>query len=304
MEASDLGCTADVPKDVLDYPSMMTHEEKALLYHLARDHYAGQGVIVDAGLFLGASTKALGSGLTAAGKGAPGCIQAYDIAIWNKAGFDKYLSDPAVLAKIGTTRYQDGETYRPLLEALLSEYEDLVDLRIGDIVKEVRGDQPVEIAFYDLLKDYDRDWAVFKALGPRYIPGRTVVIQQDYFFEDAQDSRIRQEFLSPFFRFVGGFGTSGVFLLEKPLPGSYFRADPVKRLSISEKVILLQQASERISPSKYRLYAALAVVKFLIQNAMKDQARTEPVRVERAMFGGRHTSPRAQQIADRLKAML
>ena len=54
-----------VPDDVLMWPSMMTKDEVSLVYRLAAAHYSGRGEIVDAGIFLGASTHAFARGLEA-----------------------------------------------------------------------------------------------------------------------------------------------------------------------------------------------------------------------------------------------
>lgn len=296
MTFSRLGNISDVPRRVLDFPSMMTLEEKAMLYQLARDYYAGEGVIVDAGIFLGASTEAICCGLKDSGKSKPKIVHSYDIALWNAAGFDKYLNDPKVIEKIGDDRFSDGENYFPLLKKLLEEHLELIDFRIGDVVKIIHEDDYVEIAFFDLLKNYERDWAVFKALGPRYLPGRTLVIQQDYFYEEAIESKIRQEYLSPFFEFVGAYGSSAVFRLIKPLPRDFFEQDPVSALSVGEKVRLLKQAANRISVSKFQMYATLAVINYMMLNRRYVEADHELATLEKLMSESKLTSPRAKKI--------
>jgi hypothetical protein len=60
---SSLGPLEEVPKQAVDYPSMTTLLEKKTLYRLAQRFYTGEGIIVDAGLFLGASTNAFGYGI-------------------------------------------------------------------------------------------------------------------------------------------------------------------------------------------------------------------------------------------------
>jgi len=304
MDPQSLVSTEGVPVGVLEFPSMMTPEEKALLFRLARDHYTGAGVIVDAGLFLGASTVAFCEGIRSAGMRPGKVVHAYDIALWSKAGFDKYLDAPAVRAKTGDVSFEEGQSYRTLLEALLADYRDLLDLRIGDVVKEMRSDRPVEIAFFDLLKNYDRDWAVFKALGPHYMPGKTFVVQQDYFYEDAIDCKLRQEFLSPYFTFVAAVGSSAVFQCTKAIPASYFQDDPVSRLSAKDRIKLMQQAAGRIPLSKYQMYASLAVVRLMMQSGEHALADFELSRQELVMKYSKLTSPRALQIAKAMRRQI
>ena len=192
-----LGAGIDVPPKATVFPSMTSQGEKELLYRLGRQHYQGEGAIIDAGLFLGASTNAFGHGIRdnvavyeAVTKRGFKPIHAFEIAIWVAAGFDRYLEIPAVKEAMAGEVYQDGESYLPMLKRLLAPHAELIDFKIGDIVKTAAVDIPVEIAFYDCLKNYERDWAAFKAFTPHFIPGHTVVIQQDYFFEDAIDNKI------------------------------------------------------------------------------------------------------------------
>src|SRR5262245_55533970 len=52
-----------IPKSALAVPSMMSVAERRFLYGLAAKYYSGEGIIVDAGIFLGASTMCFGTGL-------------------------------------------------------------------------------------------------------------------------------------------------------------------------------------------------------------------------------------------------
>ncbi|MDH4480043.1 MAG: hypothetical protein QE283_09235 [Rhodoferax sp.] len=304
MNINTLISTADVPESVLSFPSMMTSGEKALLFHLARDHFQGTGIIVDAGLFLGASTEAFCRGLKENGIKTKKIVHAYDIALWNSKGFDKYLQNPGVLDKIGPVDFKDGDNYQSLLEKLLEEHSDTIDFRIGDIVEQVRTNEDVEIAFYDLLKNYERDLACFNALGPHYVANRTIIVQQDYFFENAIDSKVRQEFLSPYFEFIGAIGSSGVFKCIRKIPTEFFEKDPIKKLTVDDKIKLLKQAAGRIPISKFQIYTSLAVVGLMIQSGRKEEGISELQEVEKAMKYAKLTPPRAAKIIEKLKDKL
>lgn len=279
---------AATPAAVLEHPGMTSPREKALLYWLAREAYSGEGIIVDAGLFLGASTNAFAHGVrngraaSRPGFGSFKPIHSYDIAIW-AAGMNRYLEAPATQRALAGRTIRPGQSFRPILEDLLSAHADLVEFRFGDIVRTAAADRPVEIAFYDCLKTGERDAAAFRAFGPHYLPGRTVVVQQDYFFEDAADLKIRQEFLAPYFSYLGGESTSAVFRLDKPLPERFFREDPVAGLSVEEKTGLLMQAAGRSRDPKFEAYGRLAVVDFLAGEGRIDAARERLAEVERAV---------------------
>jgi hypothetical protein len=139
-------------------------------------------------------------------------------------------------------------------------------------MKTASADRPVEIAFYDCLKSKALDWAVFKVFAPHYLPGRTVVVQQDYFFEGALDNKIRQEFLAPYFTYLGGMSTSAVFRLDKALPQEFFDKDPIDSLSANEQRELLVRAASRTTEPKWRLYVQMSEVLFTAQNIDRGQA--------------------------------
>lgn len=266
------------PAEVLDYPGMTSVREKGMLFWLAKTCYGGDGLIVDAGLFLGASTNAFASGIKAGpvaakvGRSGFKPLNSYDLAIW-VGSMNRYLEKESVKKALKGRSPRRGQSYLPILEELLAHHRDLIDFRIGDIVELASADRPIEIAFYDCLKTGERDSAAFKAFAPHFIPGKTIVIQQDYFYESAPDLKIRQEFLAPYFSYLGGEASSAVFRLEKALPETYFRDDPVPALSIEKKVDFLLQAADRTEEPRFRLYARLSAVDFLAEHGMRDRAR-------------------------------
>lgn len=156
-----------VPESVLNYPSMATKSEKAVLYWLARNHFRGDGIIVDAGIYLGGSTNALAHGVRDNPKSASfsgKVIQSYDIAVWTKGMARKLPDDSGPWEAFAGKNLRPGKSFEAALRGVLEPHADLVDLRIGDIIETAFAASPVEIAFYDCLKTNQRDIAVFKAL--------------------------------------------------------------------------------------------------------------------------------------------
>jgi hypothetical protein len=273
----------DVPEDVLNYPGMMSRREKGMLYWLAKTHYDGEGLIVDAGLFLGASTNALASGIkagAAAVKAATAAfkpINSYDTAVWVRS-MNRYLTGGSAKSKavqdvLKGRAPRPGESFLPILKEMLAEHLELIDFRVGDIIETASADRPIEIVFYDCLKTAERDAAAFRGFAPQFVPGKTIVVQQDYFYEAAPDLKVRQEFLAPYFSFLGAEATSAVFRLEKSLPEAYFRNDPIAQLAREEKVGLILRAAGRTHELKFRIYAQLSAVDFLAEHGECDRAR-------------------------------
>jgi hypothetical protein len=307
---NSIGPSTKAPESVTSYPGMTAASEKALLYRLARNYFRGIGVIIDAGLFLGASTNAFACGIKdnrqtyfrLTQRGAKPIV-AYEIAIWLSEGFDKYIDVPAVKKALEGHLYHNGDSYFPSLQRLLAPHLDLIDFRIGDIEKLADTDQPVEIAFYDCLKTYERDLVAFNKFAPHYIPKHTIVVHQDYFFDDALDLKIRQEFLSPYFSYLGDAATSAVFRLEKSIPSEFFEHDPVTGLSVAERTCLLEAAAARVSAPAFRIYTELAVVRFLIDNNCLDEAMERLVKIENTI-GRISLPPRPAEVARSLRVWL
>lgn len=242
--------TEGVPAHVVHHPSMMTVAEKCALYNLTVEHFSGAGFILDAGLFFGASTIAFTHAIRAdehtlqrvRGRKP---VQSYDLAIWTEA-FERTLSNPDVREALKDTGTPvTGSSYDHILRRLIATESELVELRIGDICETLElPDHPLEIAFYDCLKQKALDDHVFHKVGPRYEPG-TLVVQQDYFYDRDIDLKIRQEALADYFEFCGYVETLAVFRCHTRLPDRFFVNDPVSALSLDDKLALIRQAAAR-----------------------------------------------------------
>ncbi|MEL7276929.1 MAG: hypothetical protein AAGK98_10690 [Pseudomonadota bacterium] len=262
--------SSEIPDSVADHPGMTSIQERALLYGLARSYFTGQGVIIDAGVFLGASSAAFGEGVlenTNIPSANEAVIHSYDIAIWLD-GFKKYLkSDPASQA-IQSHNLQSGSSFEEPLKQVLKKYARLQRFVIGDIVSLAPNHRgPIEIAFYDCLKNYERDEAAFSAFTPHYIPGRTIVLQQDYFYELAAYNKIRQEYFMDHYKFIGAVKDTAVFLCTSPLPRIDKDDDPILRLTISEQLALIEVAADRTADRFRRIKVRLAGLQHAIDLA-------------------------------------
>jgi hypothetical protein len=297
----------DIPDFVASWLSMMTKRELFLLHWLAANYFKGEGIIVDAGVFLGGSTNAFATGLlrnTRKLRAGP-VIQSYDIARW-VSSMDKYLEIPAVKKIFCGTHIGAGDDFENILQNLLAQHRNLVDLRIGDIVETAHTEHFVELAFYDCLKDARRDLAVFNAFAPHYIPGHTLIIQQDYFYEGAAVHKIRQEFYSEYFQWVGRVDSTAVFQLQIPLPREAFMNDQIHDLSVDQRVSLLRQAARRADREKERLLVDLSLLEHLIEIKAKEAALIVATELEQ-QIGLADTSAvtrRPAQVFARLKRQM
>src|SRR3712207_6643352 len=66
------------PEEIFTVPGMLSHQAKRMLYYLARNHYSGEGAILDMGSFLGGSTICFAAGLRQRALSTP-VIHSYDL---------------------------------------------------------------------------------------------------------------------------------------------------------------------------------------------------------------------------------
>src|SRR5262245_45522296 len=98
---------------------MMSKEEVAFLYNLARSFYTGRGVIVAAGIFLGASTLAFGNGVRE-NPAAPRAlndskpIHSYDLCVTD-AGMMRQIARRRNALALEGHSFAEGESFEPYL---------------------------------------------------------------------------------------------------------------------------------------------------------------------------------------------
>lgn len=225
---------ANIPKSVLSVPSMMSVAERRFLYGLASKYYSGDGLIVDAGIFLGASTRAFGEGLRDSANAEDA------ITKWHRpiVSFERGIVTPTMPAffKRNNLAFEGspGDSFADQVQKNVAPVASMVDLRIGDIQETGKIRQPIEILFLDVLKLPEINKFVVENYYSRLIPGRSIVIQQDYFYDLLPYVKTYQEYLHPYFAYVGEIGSTAVFLCKEQIPQE-------ATLQIEEKVDATEQ---------------------------------------------------------------
>ena len=208
----------DTPQAVLSHPGMLSPHTRTLLYTLAADYYSGNGCIVDAGIFLGASTMALACGLQ---KRAP-CVRPCQSSPLIES-FERGLVSPNIertAKKADLPILPVGESFEGILRQLIEPVRNEVNLHIGDMFDfDARPLGKVEICFLDYLKNKEMALHCIRTFFPRLIPG-AYVIQQDYFFDALPFIKYSMEALSDHFQYLGEAHSSAVFKLRTTINDS------------------------------------------------------------------------------------
>lgn len=152
-------------------PTMLGAEEQRLYHWLTAEWAEGTGDVVDLGCFAGGSTARLAEGHRVGRLRST--IHAYD----------RFTADEA--AKEGTLYAQgiphfEGNDILPLARRLLGPWGNRVLLHRGEIDRMRWKGGPIELLVMDASKSAETADQMARTFFPHLIPGRSLVVQQDF----------------------------------------------------------------------------------------------------------------------------
>ena len=227
-----------LPPDATGIPTMLSKLERRLLYSLARD-YAGEGAIVDAGSFLGGSTEALLAGVRDRPEpwsGPP--VASYDLFQVDEYMVPKFFADDRSV--------QLGDSFRPRFDAHVARFGDVPHVvHEGDITKLGWSDGPIDVLFLDIVKSWEINDAVLRDFFPSLVPGRSVIVHQDYGWGDTPWIPVTVELMRESLVLLDWmeWGTH-VFFVAEELPAELL-GHGVAGLELDRRVQLLEDAARR-----------------------------------------------------------
>jgi hypothetical protein len=257
-----------LPDDVRGVMTMLSEPERALLYWLARDHYSGAGRIVDGGCFTGGSTLALARGVLDGSKGgANRPIHVYDLFRSDAYMLEQYFR-PAGLP------YAVGDSFRPEFDRATREVAPLLQVNEGDIRLLGWTGEPIEILFVDVAKDWSINDVLMRSFFSCLIPGRSVVVQQDFVFHFCPWVALTMEHLADYFEYLGFVEfCSTVYLNTRPIPPEMLRVK-LGELPLERQLELMDGAIRRGGFSGYALgIMECARAALLVDGGQVEQAR-------------------------------
>lgn len=232
-----------LPAACTNVRTMLTPDELRLLHHLASRYYTGAGAIVDAGCFLGGSTVALADGLRA-NRVAPQTTKA--IHSYDRFEIEEWTRD------IYFGGRNAGESFRDEFDRNIAPYASMIEVHAGDIREHPWTGGPIELLFIDVAKHWSTcDWVTAEFF-PHLIPGRSLVIQQDYLYHHwVAWLHITMELYADYFEYVCDTEVNSVvFRSTRSIPPDVLRRNTVAGLSLEEKRALMDRAADRFSGPK------------------------------------------------------
>lgn len=215
--------------------TMLTAEELLLLRWIAKNCYSGEGLLLDCGCFLGGSTVSLAQGLKESG------------AVTKKLhSFDLFVAGTFEGKNYAGEGVETGKNFRPLFEKNIADFRNYIEIHEGDITQSSLPDGDIELLFIDCAKTPAvNDFFVTK-LFPRLIPGKSVVIQQDYLFRALPWIQITMEYFSEYFELLTSADVNSVvYGCIKQIPPKATIGCVWSMMSKSVKHLLMQQAINR-----------------------------------------------------------
>ncbi|MEL6203977.1 MAG: hypothetical protein AAFR47_01510 [Pseudomonadota bacterium] len=152
-------------------PTMLTPREQKLYFWLTSVWAKGAGVTVDLGSFAGGSTARLAEGHRAAGRATV------------THAFDRFTADEDVKARVlyksGIAPFEGSDIF-PLAQDLLAPWGRSIVFHRGEIEQMSWNSGPIEILVMDASKAAKTADKMAETFFPHLVPGRSVVVQQDY----------------------------------------------------------------------------------------------------------------------------
>lgn len=258
-----------VPRAIFDVPSQTTNEERLLFYWLASEKFTGAGEIVEVGALAGASTLCLAAGAleNPAVRGRKFRLNVYD----------RFIADDGLCAEFFDRHYpgegiKPGDDFSSLYRRNIAAVADHVDVHQID-ARDLRWDgRPIEILFIDCALSaalYDH---FMREFFPCLIPGRSWVIDQDFFFQNAPWIPINAEKLGMVPHYV-----EDVTLVSQVGPDTLSRVgDAVgfyAGLSADERIAVLRRHAEKYTPDARQLLQLQEAVILIGDNRFDEGVR-------------------------------
>jgi hypothetical protein len=227
---------------VVEIRSMLSSYELSILFALAKDYWRGEGEIVDLGCLYGLTTRCFAEGVklneAVAEERKAKRIYAYDLFLAQEYEWWTQASETI----------HAGSWFAEFLAVNQDELAYIAPCP-GDLLKMSWGAKPIEILMIDAAKTWSLNHFVVSRMFPRLIPGRSVVVQQDYMHFVEYWIAITMEYFADYFQpldFV--YGASGLFLATKAVPEEAAAFD-LSTLPAREKIRLMDQAISKAPPS-------------------------------------------------------
>lgn len=252
-------------KQIYQPKGMIGPEERRCYFWLGKNLPTGNGCIVDAGSFVGASTLCFAAGAAAAGQrefNGRKIIHSYDYF----QVVDQYVGE-AITRDFRPIK--QGESYLDIFEKQTAAYNDLIEAHPGNFLSHRWHGDPVVLLFIDIAKTAELNAHAIGEFFPSLIPGHSVLVHQDYFHCWHPYIHISMQFLNDEFELLDEHVAhqSCVWRLTKPIPEE--KIDRLRKYDLTKEE-RLQCLDQLLGTSSLFMRPMIQVVRIWQQCLDKD----------------------------------
>lgn len=233
---------------------MLSDRETRLFRDLAQRYWTGAGAVIDAGSFLGRSAACFAEGLRRNPSFDP---QVHRIHCFDDFVCHDELTVRAIERGLGE-QLAIGDSTRHLFDRQVAPYRDVIEVHAGDFHDCVWPDAPIELLMVDVAKLPSLGQRVVSQFFGRLIPGRSLVLHQDYHHIWLPHIHVVMEFLADHFELVAPrVGSTAVFRLTSAIRPDLLQRAAEYDFTHAEQCDLFDAAIRRTAPDD-RAYLELA----------------------------------------------
>ena len=153
-----------------------TEAELGFLRWYLATQYTGEGAVVELGCALGRSTLAMLEGLAANAAAASTRLFVYDLFEFDWWLLEQYREQSG--APAGSL--VEGASFLEIFRSNLRRYEERLEIRPGDVTAQEWRGGSIGFLFVDIMKSWSIARAVIESFFPSLLPGRSLLVHQDY----------------------------------------------------------------------------------------------------------------------------
>jgi hypothetical protein len=193
--------------------------------------------------------------------GQKGVIQSYDLF----EALDQYVAD-AISRDVRPLAL--GGKYQDIFEEQNKSHLDLIRIWPGDLCQYAWTHGPIEILFIDVAKTLKLNSHIARQFFPALIPGRSIVIQQDFYHIWHPYIHVTMEYLRDYFEILDELvlHQSRVYRLREPIPAVELERVVSYAFTPRERSALLLRAAQASSTPVREMLEAITLFDAVIAN--------------------------------------
>jgi len=237
---------SEYPENIFSVKGMLRDGERKLLYTIGKNEFRGEGVIVDAGAFAGASAFCFAAGVAANARGpfSKGCIHSYDLFRADEPYVQDYIS----------TNFRPiarGDSFLSIFLEQTAIHKEIISVHEGDFAEVKWSDKYIEVLFLDVCKSKKLNAHALVEFFPSLRPG-SIILQQDFFHEFHPYIHYTMQYLKSYLTIEASkIDATRMYRLERIVPDNVLERIALDNFSIDEKSSLLAELASESPETSY-----------------------------------------------------